>query len=327
MRLFTIVLSLFCITISGCSGTNGNNAEEQTNNSSSWNIDSNQPIDLMKKYVLENYLKPKFKIFHSTLYFVVKSEYSSPDFEYTAASFLPEKYLEYLNPNSEGFKKENKWYKSNTYKEYGLEDDGESRDSYRVMINYAFGIKDFLDLLEESKNKDYIYFVSFVSDSTIKAVAPAIDDPEERITYEKSFMPKALNIFDEQHNFLNGYYNEFNICLAKEATGKEYKINQILPTFSLNEGVVFNKINDSDSIRRLDNFLPEIADKTTRDWYKVVFPFKMEAQFALQMFKNLTLMSGIFYATTSLCEDENIQIQVPLFRIYEASKLPASDLI
>ena len=325
LKLFSILAALSSVILTSCNKTNsgdtfssGNVESQSSETTSEWIIDPEQPIDLTKKYVLENYLDKRFRIFSFDLIFVIKDTYSTPEYEYTPASFIPEKFLPIVRQDDYGFVKQDYWHWTYFTTFFNLEDDGVERYAYLIRFQGIFGVKDLLDLLEESKTKDYIFFVTFHMDGGVKPIPPSLDIPEDRKPLEESMMGTALCLFDDKHNFLDGYYNEFNVCLVKQATGyKDYSFQEVFPTFSQNTEATFGKVVDSNAIKILDDTLPESAEKAQRDWYKVTFPFRMEAQFALQMFKNLYEIPGIFYATASLCEDESLPIQIPLFRLYQ----------
>lgn len=313
----SVLLSIFCL-LSSCSKASNNEEKRNNpaNNQSQTSNQSQQQIDLMKDYVLSNYLNRGFCIYFPELYFAIQNDKSSQDFTYSVSSFLPEKFVDKVAHNDEGFIKLN----SNSIPDLsktGLKKDDLERYWFRIRLEYPFFVKDFLDLLEDSKNKDYVYFVYGTAGGGSYILPPGLKVANENEHFEESMMSTAIKIFDDKHNYLTGYYHEFNICLASQASGeKDYSFKDLLPSFYTNSEASFEKIEDNFNIAVLDGSLPSEAEKTKRDWYRVTFPYKFEAQYALQLFKELEMVSGIFYATTSLDNNDSLDVQIPQFRIW-----------
>lgn len=307
-----IFLFAFLLSIEGCSGKSSFNLQEQTNSSE---IKEKTPINLMKEYALDHYLDKYSSILYLDLFFAISDDYSSSDYIYEPSSFISQKFVDKLANGKEGFAKLEDGKKPNLYLP-GLDEDMKEKDWYKIGLQYPFLIKDFLDLLDDAETKDYIYFVygshGGGSPRTPTGIIETTSDTEESLINSH-----AIRLFDDKHNFLDGYYNEFNICLAHQVSGtKEYSFKEILPSFSENDEVSFYKINDQNEIDILNEDLPSIVEKKDRDWYKVVFPFRMEAQFALQLYKELEFNEGVFYATSSLTNDSSLPVEMPQFIVY-----------
>lgn len=310
---FCSSILLMSFTITSCNDVGNKNSsfgpEERY-------IDSEQPIDLVKYYLLDHYLDPYFGIYYPYLYFVIKDDKSLPEYEYTPSSFLPEKYLNYVS-NHDGFVRLEKNSRPSCAN-VGLVDDGKERAWFSIKLDYPFLIKDFLDLLEESKKKDYIYFVYGSRGGGGAGYPSGIWPANGDLGMEDSLVNKnAMRLFDNEHNGLDGFYREFNICIAEQASGyKEYSFDEVFFSFYLNTDATFKRIDSSKEQDMLNKNLPKTVNKTKRDWYQVIFPYKIEAQYALQLYKELELNAGVFYATSPLCTESAVDSQIPLFRVY-----------
>ena len=269
-------------------------------------------IDLMKNYVLEHYLDLHFKIDFHELYFAVNDEKTIPGYEFSASDFLPGKYLDKVSPNH-GFEKLNSPINVN---HVGLQDDGKERLWFHISLKDYFLISDFLELLEESKKNSLIYFVYGHIGGGGSLLPDGIKIPSDVRPVEKNIVQNATYIFDLNHNFLKGFYNHFDICIIHEVSGsRQFDAKEILPSFYLNQPL-FNLIDDENTINELNSSLPEDVEAKNRDWYSVTFPFKFEAQYALQLYKELEYNEGVFYVASSLCENESINNQVPEFQLW-----------
>ena len=277
----------------------------------------NTKIDEYEKHMLEHYLDSKSCIYFPFLYFSLQFDASIPEKGYSAADFIPEKYVGFLT-SADGFTKlENGTIPSRL--DVQLDEEDYSRTWYAFHFNCAFFIKDLLDTLEDAKNRNHIYSAYGGHSSpggSYQVVSPLpITDDSEPLE-ESLIYSDAVKVFDKDHHFLDGCYNEFSICVARQVSGGEpLAFKDLLPSFSRNSDASFSTINDLKTIKELNNKLPSNIPNANRDWYKVIFPFKMEAQYALQLYKELQLVEGTFYAISPLCFDESLEIKVPVFSI------------
>lgn len=269
-------------------------------------------IYLAEEYVLSRYLDPLYYINFQEIVFIVKHEYSTPEYQYSPENLLPES----LNGSCSYFK-DASGIDGYVNLSFDVNNDGKERYLFIILLNQYLLIKDYLDLLEWAKKQDYLYFVYGHRPSGGGIIPSTYIIPNEVKPVEKSMVNKSMFIFDYNHNGLNGYYNEFNICLLHQISGlAELKKNEIFLSFHENEMLTFKKIDDNSLIQDLDRKLPEEAEKTNRDWYKVVFKYKFEAQYALQLYKELELNRAIFYVDSSLCLDDSIESKVPDYHVY-----------
>ena len=276
----------------------------------------NPSIHRAKEYALEQYLEPRSSIYYCDIYYAVDKAFV-PNKQLTYSDFLNGEDLYRVDPYVDLSKvTSNSIPLQEITKVY---DFGKDIDWYYISLYYGLFIKDYLDFLDKAEEKEYIDLVfSSNRHGGVHPVIPNLPIVDDSVTREESLMNShAMKLFDRSHNFLDGYYNDFKICISRQSSGGgEYTFEEILPSFCLNSEAQFSKINDSSIISSLDNSLPEIVETANRDWYSVIFPFKMEAQYALQLFKELELKSNILYCETTLCDDPSLEIVFPQFKLF-----------
>lgn len=279
-------------------------------------VNPNKPIALTKNYILEHYLDYREHTMFHILEFVITEDKTKSGFEYAASDFFPERFLNKVSNLQGAFTKheiDDRDY--GRYSAVGLSNDGKSRMVYRVEMG-MFLVKDMLDLLEYSKTLDHVYFVYGSLGAIGGSIPKEIKAPDGGATEKSQINSRSIRIFDSKHNWLNGYYSEFDICISREASGfNEYSFKDVFFTFSMNSDALFEKIVDKSDIERLIESLP-YRDGSERDWYRLTFPYKMEAQFALQLYKELEYNGGVYYMLSPLCEDETLSVNVPQFYLF-----------